>query len=332
MTWQVIHGDSLSVLRTLPRESVQCIVTSPPYWGLRDYGVDGQIGLEATPEEFIARLVAVFREAREVLREDGVMFVNMGDCYASSPCGIKKGGVSMSSGLHGGITSEAYRQTFEQGHAQKRNTIVPGLKPKDLVGQPWRLAFALQAAGWYLRSDIIWHKPNPMPESVTDRPTKAHEYIFLLSKAARYFYDAEAVRQPLARLWDDSNGGSWAHTENQPRESKAGHHSGAYPKPNPNGANPRTVWPIATEAFPGRHFATFPKKLAERCILAGSRPGDLVLDPFCGSGTTGLVALRHSRRFVGIELNPKYVEMAKRRIVEDAPLLNLAGGARREQG
>ena len=338
LLWEVIQGDALQVLRTLPRESMQCIVTSPPYWGLRDYGVAGQLGLEASPAEFVAKLVAVFREAREVLRKDGVLWTNLGDSYnaynggagpSSSPeFGSPDGAAATASQRLTDFAPEDSERTGPMGKSKEGSPRFRDgvsdceLKPKDLLGMPWRVAFALQEDGWYLRSDCIWAKPNPMPESVTDRPTKAHEYVFLLAKSERYFYDADAVKE--ASKYPDDN--------RKARQSAADYQERAVDDRiatlNPKGAktypnrNLRTVWKVTTEPFPGSHFATFPKKLAERCILAGSRPGDLILDPFCGSGTTGLVALRHSRRFVGIELNPEYVALARRRIRDDAPLLN----------
>jgi len=287
---RIITGDCAAVLPTLPAESVQVCVTSPPYFDLRDYGAEGQIGLEETPETFIEKLVAVFREVRRILRDDGTLWINMGDSYASG---------------------------------------VPGMKPKDMIGIPWMLAFALRADGWFLRSEIIWHKPNPMPESVADRPTKAHEHLFLLSKSARYFYDADAIREPLApktlttfgtehrtKGGDDLGkvkADNWARSvpTRKPRLTEDGEHAGA---------NKRTVWTVGTQPFKGAHFATFPPRLVEPCILAGSRPGDTVLDPFAGAGTTGLVADRLGRSFVGIEINEEYATMARERIRSDAPL------------
>jgi DNA modification methylase len=309
VTARVLTGDVRAVLATLPAGSARVCVTSPPYWGLRDYGVDGQLGLEPTPAEYVTNMVDVFREVRRVLADDGTCWVNLGDSYNSSPS-------NQHSTVVGANGSKALGATVGR---QVRD--VPGLKPKDLVGIPWRVAFALQADGWYLRSDIIWSKPNPMPESVTDRPTKAHEYLFLLSKRDRYYYDADAIREPHAHPDVDhiSQARTAAHAVaflgNPPTNiGRAGNH--------PLGRNRRTVWTIATEPFPGAHFATYPTALVEPCILAGSARGDTVLDPFAGSGTTGLVALRHGRRFVGIELNAKYAEMARRRIKDDCPLLN----------
>jgi DNA modification methylase len=261
---QLFQGDVLDVLAALPAESVQCVVTSPPYWGLRCYGVDGQIGQEPTPEEYLDKMVAVFREVRRVLRADGVCWVNMGDGYGGGPCG---GGSVFDSGRTDG------RATYEADKPRGREYMKvrprpPGLKPKDLIGMPWRLAFALQADGWWLRSEVIWSKSNPMPESVTDRPTKAHEQIFLLTKAARYFYDAEAVREPAeyGRCgWDSQQfkGGDITRHHGGPGNHRRGCDPGA-------GRNLRSVWTIPTQPYPDAHFATFPEKLPELCIRAGT--------------------------------------------------------------
>lgn len=332
----IIYCDKAEhVADILPPESVQTVVTSPPYYGLRDYGVEGQIGLEATPEEYIAKLVDVFRGIRQVLRPDGTVWLNLGDSYCS------------------GMRSE-YDEDRKHPRARAGQHRPPSpvwAKPKDLLGIPWRVAFALQADGWYLRCDIIWAKPNPMPESVTDRPTKAHEYIFLLSKNPRYYYDAEAIKEPLARpeallrKTPDVFGGRNKHEGYGTRKYSGNEYVGTY-----TGRNRRSVWTIATQPFPEAHFATFPEKLVEPCILAGTSPhacpvcrapwkrvverertGErweptctcegndgsgkcIVLDPFAGSGTTLLVAERLGRQAVGIEINPEYVEMAKRRL------------------
>lgn len=311
MSWEIRCGDALEALRQFSDNSVQCCVTSPPYWGLRDYGMPGQIGLEVTPEKYVARLVVVFREVSRVLRPDGTLWLNLGDSYAQSEI-RHRNKESESSGL------AASRGEWSRSVAQTGRRPDHGLKSKDLIGIPWRVAFALQADGWWLRSDIVWSKPNPMPESVTDRPTKAHEFLFLLSKSESYFYDADAIRQPNVREWDESNGGTWAYGKGDAQRvaerGKAGTHSGPYPLPNPKGANRRTVWTIPTQPFPDAHFAVMPQALVEPCVLAGTKPGDTVLDPFAGSGTVGVVANRHGRRFVGIELNPTYCEMARRRI------------------
>lgn len=308
---KIIQGDVIETLRSLPDGIVHTCVTSPPYWGLRDYGVAGQIGLEPTPEEYVEKMVEVFREVRRVLRDDGTLWLNLGDSYA----GHTKAGDKRFGNPEFNKNRPSRAQTKTPG-----KSVPTGLKPKDLVGIPWRVAFALQADGWYLRSDIIWHKPNAMPESVKDRPTKAHEYIFLLAKSPRYYYDADAIREPHARLWNEKNGGSFAkpnHEEAQAKKvSGALNHRGSYPMPNPKGRNKRTVWTVATKPFKGAHFAVFPPDLIEPCILAGSPPGGVVLDPFFGSGTTGMVAQKHGRQWIGIELNPDYIEIAKRRLAE----------------
>jgi len=339
--FRLLVGDALEQLRKLADESVQTCVTSPPYWGLRDYGVEGQIGLEATPAEFLGRLVEVFREVRRVLKPEGTAWVNMGDTYASAGLG---GGVGTRSTVNGQQSHKAARSHHQVARRQAparhaarsklKNRVVAGLKPKDLVGAPWRLAFALQDDGWWLRQDIIWAKPNPMPESVTDRCTKSHEYVFLLAKAVRYFYDADAIRTPLAAKTftafgttrrskgNDALGkvaaDNWSGLVRLPRVDESG---------APVGANARSVWTIATTPTPLEHFAAFPEELARRCIVAGSQVGDTVLDPFAGTGTTGIVALREGRRFVGCELNPAYAEMAEQRSREVTPSLFLAGGA-----
>lgn len=293
-------------LATLPDDSVQCCVTSPPYWGLRDYGVDGQLGLEATPAEFVERMVAVFAEVRRVLRPDGVLWLNIGDSYAGAANG--------SQGTNGVMATRSVSIEGRNQVMAKRGGV---LKPKDLVGIPWRLAFALQADGWWLRSECIWHKPNPMPESITDRPTKSHEQVFLLTKAERYAYDADAVAESSLRAGDPNKGD---------RHVGDGYVSGGWLAGGvvPDRRNLRTVWTIATQPYGGAHFATFPEALAERCILSGSAPGTTVLDPFTGSGTTGAVALAHGRSFIGCELNPEYVNLARKRIKDSRPLFAAA--------
>jgi DNA modification methylase len=433
--WLTVYlGDCRAVLASFPAESVHCVVTSPPYWGLRDYGtaswtggeeacdhampvsyksstlgassggrsvethqrnieaqaapysktcrkcgalrVDGQLGLEATPEAYVEAMVGVFREVRRVLRADGTLWLNMGDSYASSPPGTSAGGFSASSGL-AGAGSARYKATMDAGAGTKRNTITPGLKPKDLVGIPWRVAFALQADGWYLRSDIIWAKPNPMPESVTDRPTKSHEYLFLLAKSARYYFDADAVREANATLGDRREGnGRFAYDGKYDGQQDGTQQ--AFVTINPAGRNIRSVWTISTQPYPGAHFATFPEALVEPCVKAGTsergvcpdcgaawerqvrREGGeryatgksatkngaglatafsgytdgssaptftttgwsptcghiaepvpaTVLDPFAGSGTTGRVANRLSRRAILIDLSADYLDQA----------------------
>lgn len=267
----IIESDAILALQKLPSESIQCIVTSPPYWGLRDYGIDGQIGLEQQLQQYINKLVAVFSEAKRVLKNDGILWLNIGDGYTSG--------------------NRGYRAPDKKNPARAmsvRPNTPEGLKSKDLLGIPWRLAFALQADGWYLRSDIIWNKPNAMPESVKDRPTRSHEYVFMLTKSEKYFYDNIAVKE--------------------------------------NGRNRRTVWNINTMPFADAHFATFPTALIDPCILAATRENDYVLDPFFGSGTVGVVCQEHNRKFVGIELNNEYVRIAQKRLNSTfLPVLKVVG-------
>lgn len=296
----ILQGDCLDVMKTLDSQSVQCCVTSPPYYGLRDYGVDGQIGLEQTYEEYVNKLVSVFHEVRRVLKDDGTLWLNLGDSYAGSGMGAAN---------YPDSASEKQLSNHGSTTAKGQAGFVPdGLKPKDLIGIPWMVAFALRADGWYLRSDIIWHKPNPMPESVKDRPTKSHEYIFLLSKSAKYYYDYEAIQEPTKGNEHDKR--ARISRKRFPTDKIAGiRKSGYYPM-----ANKRDVWTVNTKPFKDVHFAVFPPKLITPCILAGSAKGDTVLDPFCGSGTTGMVCAKFEREFTGIELNPEYVEMAEKRI------------------
>jgi DNA modification methylase len=285
-------------------------VTSPPYFGLRDYGHEGQIGLEQTPEQYIAAMVEVFRCVRNVLADDGTLWLNIGDSYNTSPAGNKTWGDGVG-------TNKAYEE--HQIHRGKK--IIKSLKPKDLIGIPWMLAFALRADGWYLRQDIIWHKPNPMPESVRDRCTKAHEYIFLLSKSERYFFDSEAMKEPVkAESLKRAKAGFRTSSRD---DAVAGVSIGANERTRfglrenfvmPEKRNRRSVWTVTTRPYKGAHFATFPPALIEPCILAGSRPGDIVLDPFMGSGTTAQVALQHGRAYLGCELNPDYKELQDQRI------------------
>ncbi len=308
MNWEVRCGDVLDELRKMPAESVHCCVTSPPYWGLRDYGCAGQVGLEATPAEYVAKMVEVFREVRRVLRSDGTLWLNLGDSYAGSGKGWNLQDDAKQ------VTSRAWADRESMPAARTRNDAGPGYKPKDLVGIPWSVAFALRDDGWWLRSDIIWAKPNPMPESVTDRPTKAHEYLFLLAKSQTYYYDQDAVREAGVGRLDRGHAV-------RGRLGEQGWQGVSLAEPVAR--NRRSVWTIATEPFPEAHFATMPTKLVEPCILAGSPVGGVVLDPFCGSGTVGVVALRHNRSFIGIDIKPEYCEMARRRIENDAPLFNV---------
>lgn len=365
--WTLLVGDCRTMLATLSERSVHTCVTSPPYFGLRDYGtgawlggdpgcqhrvredsrvesstldggkattghsregfrvtcprcgarrVDAQIGLEPTPDEFVAALVGVFRKVRRVLRDDGTVWLNLGDSYAATLKGT--GGVG-ASGLMCDGRSETGRQSADAANSRakfvpRRFEVGNGLKPKDLIGIPWMVAFALRADGWYLRSEIIWAKPNPMPESVTDRPTKAHEQIFLLSKQARYYYDADAVREAHEHdrrdSWDrrpDGHDSATGRLAGDSSDARVGNH--------PSGRNKRSVWMVATHPYPGAHFATFPPKLIEPCILAGCPEGGTVLDPFAGACTTGVVATRNGRAFVGVELSEEYARLGRARMV-----------------
>ena len=266
----VLEGNALAVLRSLPSDSVRCAITSPPYWGLRDYGMQGQIGLEPSLSQFLDQLTLVFSELRRVLANDGTLWLNIGDGYTSG--------------------NRGYRASDKKNPARAMATRPPtpdGLKPKDLIGVPWRLAFALQEDGWFLRSDVVWNKPNAMPESVKDRPVRSHEYLFMLTKSEHYFYDHEAVKEETG--------------DEGLRRSR------------------RSVWSVNTKPFLGAHFATFPAELIRPCVLASSKPGDFVLDPFFGSGTVGLVSQEEGRRYLGIELNPEYVRLANDRLQAAQP-------------
>lgn len=322
----------------MPDQSFHCCITSPPYFGLRDYGMASQIGLEQTPDEFVSRLVEVFREVRRVLRDDGTLWLNIGDSYAGG------GGGNYTKGAR----NTAGRQNITNVRNRPGWIDAAGVKSKDLIGIPWRLAFALQDDGWYLRQDIIWHKPNPMPESVRDRCTKAHEYLFLLSKSPRYHFDQDAIAEPLApasvaRLaqggWDDQHGsdrvpgktngamkavgGRRSKRNSFARETKSSagtHGQKAQHRPDRPDIdysatrNKRSVWTVPTAGFKGAHFATFPPDLIRPCVLAGAPRGGLVLDPFGGAGTTALVAMQEGRRSVLIELNPEYAAIARNRL------------------
>ena len=311
----IINRDALYALRELPEESVHCCVTSPPYYALRDYGLDAQIGREDTPEQYIDRLTEVFREVRRVLRTDGTFWLNIADTY----CGTGN------KGYH----ADPKNPRGRNGQAVSIARQAAGCKQKDLIGIPWLLAFALRADGWYLRSDIIWQKENPMPESVKDRPTRCYEHIFLLSKEKKYYYDAAAIAEPLApttaeryRRARSTNskytleipGQGKVQGLNRPRDG--GYYDDAL---MPTTRNKRDVWTVSTNGFRGAHFAVFPEKLIEPCILAGSPLGGTVLDPFAGSGTTGVVAKRLRRDFIGCEINPDYAQMAADRIAAATP-------------
>lgn len=298
-------GDCLETLRRMPDGIVNTCVTSPPYFGLRDYGHAGQIGLEETPEQFIAKLVEVFREVRRVLRDDGTCWVNIGDSYARNPA---KGG----SGPGG--KNIAYSDSYSGAGGAG---IPSGLKEKDLIGVPWMLAFALRADGWFLRSEVIWHKPNPMPESVTDRPTKAHEQIFLLSKSARYYFDGESIKEPATC---DRMRGPALHRDTVSTNGNGG----LSRRELTEDRNKRSVWSVATTPYKGAHFATFPTELIEPCVMAGAPAGGVVLDPFFGSGTTGQVAEALSRQWIGCELNPEYEPLQRERMRQPSLLLEAA--------
>jgi len=282
----ILVGDVLTRIKEIPDQTVQCVVTSPPYWGLRDYGHDGQIGLEATPQAYVENIVAVFREVRRILKDDGVLWLNLGDSYVHTQPGRNRNGT-------GGqiVRGEMYRRKNNKGDSDKfRGIVSMGLKVKEIMGMPWRIALALQADGWWLRQDIIWHKPNPMPESAMDRCTKAHEYLFMLTKSPNYYFNGEPIREPAVG----------------PDENRI----------------KRSVWTIPTKPFKGAHFAVMPEALCEPPILATSKENDLVFDPFTGSGTVATVALRHGRNYLGIELNPDYTQIAVDRINNDQPMLN----------
>lgn len=311
----ILIGDVREQLKQLADQSVNCVVTSPPYWGLRDYGNDGQIGLEQTPEQYIEQMVLVFREVWRVLKNDGTLWLNLGDSYASFRDG---------------------KATPDTTRGDSKGTLVPkgsaanrmansfagsSIKHKDLVGIPWRVAFSLQQDGWYLRQDIIWHKPNPMPESVMDRCTKAHEYIFLLTKSSKYYFDNEVIKEPSAQLGKTNirfGGNKYGDSDDPKHATKSGNtyiDSGK--------RNKRSVWTVTTRPFKGAHFATFPPQLIEPCILAGCPEGGTVLDPFFGAGTTGLVAQRHNRKWIGCELNPEYAAIAQARIESESTLFTI---------
>jgi len=293
MRYEIKVGNCLEILKGMDSESIHCCVTSPPYWALRNYDHPNQLGQEPTPEEYVNNLISVFREVKRVLREDGTLWLNLGDSYVGTG----------SKGKHKDPKSKS-----RNGQKNANNSKVQGLKPKDMVGIPWRVAFALQSDGWYLRSDIIWHKPNPMPESVKDRPTRAHEHIFLLSKNEKYYYDAESIKT-------DSTTTSSRKTPHK-RTTQAGFDK-EYTK-----ANKRDVWIVPTSGYKGSHVAVYPPKLIEPCVLAGCPVDGVVLDPFSGSGTTGVVACQKNRSYIGIELNPDYAKLSEERLSKEAALEN----------
>lgn len=297
--FDLIQGECRTVLRSMEAGSMHTCVTSPPYYGLRDYGVEGQIGLEQTPEEYVASMVEVFREVHRVLRDDGTLWLNIGDSYYNYRPGkgqsMPKQSVSSS------------KQDLPDSCPRRGNKL-DGLKEKDLIGIPWMLAFALRADGWHLRQDIIWNKPNPMPESVKDRCTKAHEYIFLLTKQPRYYFDADAIKEPA--IYAGDNRGARKDSRRGTKMNSVSGVTGEF-------KNKRSVWTVTTKPYRGAHFATFPKDLIAPCILAGAPEGGRVLDPFAGAGTTLCVAKENGRFGVGIELNPEYVKLAFSRLVLD---------------
>lgn len=338
----IFEGDILEGLSQLEGNSIDCCVTSPPYWNLRDYKMENQLGMEKTPEEYISKMVTVFHEVKRVLRDIGTLWLNVGDSYAAQGKNRTEAQAIAKSTLRGSTDSQL-------ASLKQASKIVSGLKPKDLIGIPWMLAFALRADGWYLRSDIIWNKPNCMPESVTDRPTKSHEYIFLLSKSEQYWYDHQAIKtrvkeSSLLRLDQNVNNQSPAKSNGNMkavmggqanirefRDKQRGHskrHQGfnerwdqmTTSEQASMGANKRSVWTIAPAQFKGAHFATFPPELIVDCIKAGCPSGGLVLDPFMGSGTTAIVARKLNRNYLGIELNPQYVAMANHRIQSELGL------------
>ena len=310
---KIEFGDCRDTMRRWTADGMraQTCVTSPPYFGLRDYGHPGQIGLEQTPDAYVAAMVEVFRCVRDVLADDGTLWLNIGDSYASNPAS----GGAQSSRMTGG----EHKRTPPERKYQRPD----GLKPKDLIGIPWMLAFALRADGWYLRQDIIWHKPNPMPESVRDRCTKAHEYIFLFSKQDRYYFDSEAMREPAVGGATGA-AASFKRSGSKRNQTIPGQGYGTHRPEREDVAynetrNRRSVWTVATRPYKGAHFATYPPALIEPCILAGSRPGDIVLDPFVGSGTTAAVAIQHGRKYLGCELNPDYGSLQQERIAAATP-------------
>ena len=325
----ILHGEALNTLRTMKSESINCIITSPPYYGLRDYGEERQLGLEKTPEEYVQKLVDILHEARRVLTDDGTLWLNIGDSYAGSGKNRMGDGTSCATG------KQATNKGSTQGLLVKTQDVLPS---KNLIGVPWMIAFALRADGWYLRQDIIWAKPNPMPESVKDRCTKSHEYIFLLSKSPKYYFDAAAISEPVAQSTiqrlsqniEEQDGSSRVPNKtNRKMKAVAPRYGGkkytaepdVFNRTKSGGAyeihenrNKRDVWTVSTQPFDGSHFATFPIRLIEPCVLAGCPSGGIVLDPFFGSGTTGLAARKHNRNYIGIEINLEYVELANKRL------------------
>lgn len=336
---KIINSDCIEGMKALPDESVDCCVTSPPYFGLRDYGHEGQIGLEETPEHFVQKMVEVFTEVKRVLKKEGTLWLNLGDSYTSAGRTRTEEQTTRNTGLKSGLGT----QLAARNQPAKRGV---GLKDKDLIGIPWMVAFALRSSGWYLRQDIIWHKPNPMPESVTDRCTKAHEYIFLLSKSQKYYYDHEAIK--VDALTNENRPAGVVRNRLYEYDSKENNNPEAYLKPKKQPtieqetaflgnaptnlyrcggsedgkANKRSVWTVTTKPFSEAHFATFPEDLIVDCIKAGCPEDGVVLDPFMGAGTTALVSSKLNRNFIGFELNAEYIEIAKKRLQNELGMFN----------
>ena len=323
---KIYNTDCLEGLKTITDESVNCCVTSPPYFGLRDYGHEGQIGLEETPELFVSKMVEVFTEVKRILRKDGTLWLNLGDSYASGKTGrddvCEEGRERLSKYGHPGKSNKDINKL----HPVKQRKIAAGLKHKDLIGIPWMVAFALRSSGWYLRQDIIWHKPNPMPESVTDRCTKAHEYIFLLSKSQKYYYDSDSIKTQMLESSVKRNQTGWNGNEDRGFVNGPQNHLSKYlgsdRAKEQTDANKRSVWTVTTKPFSDAHFATFPEDLIVDCIKAGCPENGIVLDPFMGAGTTALVASKLNRNFIGFELNADYIKIAKKRLQDELGMFN----------
>jgi DNA modification methylase len=317
----IINSDCIEGLKQLPDESVDYCVTSPPYFGLRDYGHEGQIGLEETPDAFVNKMVEVFTEVKRVLKKEGTLWLNLGDSYASNTKGNGRND-----------TAKMYRENSQHLAVDNKMKVKHGMKEKDLMGIPWMVAFALRSSGWYLRQDIIWHKPNPMPESVTDRCTKSHEYIFLLSKSAKYYYNHEAIfevanydgRKDTVMKGSEKYANGYFPTDTKTQSiATVGHERWKHKTENGEFArNKRSVWTVTTKPFSEAHFATFPEDLIVDCIKAGCPEDGIVLDPFMGAGTTALVASKLNRNFIGFELNPEYIEIAKKRLQNELGMFN----------
>lgn len=308
----ILIGDVISKLKELEDNTVNCVVTSPPYWGLRDYGNEGQIGLEPTPQQYIEKMVEVFREVRRVLRDDGTLWLNIGDSYKPVGKGSTKAGFNE---RYFGKKFDSDKQSAQENHLD-RSAFKADVKEKELVGIPWRLAFALSDDGWYLRQDIIWAKPNVMPESVRDRCTKSHEYLFLMTKSPKYYYDHIAIKEPVSEVSLKRAKSGWKTNRPSAKTSPDGINVEKMGERfvNPTGRNKRDVWFIPTASFKGAHFAVMPERLVEPCVLAGCPEGGVVLDPFFGSGTVGVVAKRNNRNYIGIEINPDYAKIAQDRL------------------